>query len=167
MSDASLERLAGQVGAALKARGLLLATAESCTGGWIGMAVTSVPGSSDWYDRGFIAYSNQAKGELLGVRSETLERHGAVSEAAVLEMARGALERSRAQWSVAVSGIAGPAGGTADKPVGMVCLAWARQDGGAVASTRQFAGDRQSVRRQTVAAALAGLLDLLASQDPS
>lgn len=167
MTGASLEDLAARVGAELKARNLLLATAESCTGGWIGEAVTSIPGSSEWYERGFIAYSNQAKCELLGVRAETLERHGAVSEAAVREMAQGALERSGAQWSVAVSGIAGPAGGSAEKPVGMVCLAWARSGQAPLAVTRHFPGDRQAVRRATVAAALAGLLDLLAGKNPS
>ncbi len=166
MNRDSLEGLAARLGAELKSRGLMLVTAESCTGGWIGEAVTSIAGSSEWYDRGFIAYSNPAKGELLGVLPETLARHGAVSEAAVLEMAQGALDRSQAQWSVAVSGIAGPAGGTAEKPVGTVCLAWAGRGQAPVALTRLFAGDRQSVRRQTVVAALAGLLDLLAGKNP-
>jgi len=167
MDRDSLKDLAARLGAEFKARGLLLVTAESCTGGWIGEAVTSVSGSSEWYDRGFIAYSNAAKSELLGVRPETLERHGAVSEATVLEMAQGALDRSRADCSVAVSGIAGPTGGMPGKPVGTVCLAWARGGQAPVALTRHFTGDRQAVRRQTVAAALAGLLDLLVGKNPS
>jgi len=167
MDRDSLDDLAARLGEELRARGLLLVTAESCTGGWIGEAVTSVSGSSEWYDRGFIAYSNAAKSELLGVRPETLERQGAVSEATVLEMAQGALDRSRAHCSVAVSGIAGPTGGTPGKPVGTVCLAWARRAQGPVALTRHFAGDRRAVRRQTVAAALAGLLDLLMGKNPS
>jgi nicotinamide-nucleotide amidase len=164
MDDVALYDLAARLGAALKARGLLLATAESCTGGWIGQAVTAVPGSSEWYDRGFIAYSNEAKRELLGVSSQTLEREGAVSEAAVREMARGALAASRARVAVAVSGIAGPTGGTAAKPVGMVCLAWAEQGGETVAVTRHFGGDREVVRRRAVAAALEGLLDFVAGR---
>lgn len=156
-----LEWLAVAVGGALKARGLKLATAESCTGGWIGQTVTRVSGSSDWFDRGFITYSNEAKREVLGVRREILERHGAVSEEAVREMALGALSRSRAQAAVAVSGIAGPTGGSPEKPVGTVCLAWALPDGSVESETRHFQGDREAVRRSGVEAALAGLLDRL------
>ncbi|HSD59435.1 MAG TPA: CinA family protein, partial [Burkholderiales bacterium] len=146
--------------------GLDLATAESCTGGWIGQAVTAGSGSSEWYDRGFVAYSNEAKRELLGVTEETLARAGAVSEAAAREMARGALGKSRAQLAVAVTGIAGPTGGTPAKPVGTVCIAWAREGIEPFAVTRHFHGDREAVRRQTVAAALGGLLDLAQGKKP-
>jgi len=161
--DPGLFDLARRVGAALHARGWMLASAESCTGGWIGQCVTMVPGSSAWYDRGFITYTNAAKRQLLGVREQTLHAHGAVSEATVLEMALGALERSDAQLSVSVSGIAGPDGGTADKPVGTVWIGWARRGGSAHARGFVFAGDREAVRRQAVVAGLEGVL-ALASQ---
>ena len=166
MSDSELYDLALRLGAALKARGLTLASAESCTGGWIGQALTAVSGSSESYDRGFIAYSNDAKRELLGVSAQTLDSQGAVSEAVVREMARGALAKSRARLSVAVSGIAGPTGGTPAKPVGMVCLAWAAEGLEPLAVTRHFAGDREAVRRQAVAAALDGLLELVRGGKP-
>ena len=110
--------LATLAGARLKARGLKLVTAESCTGGWVAEAVTAIPGSSDWFERGFVTYSNEAKREMLGVRTETLDRAGAVSEETALEMARGALAASRAQVAVSITGVAGPTGGTATKPVG-------------------------------------------------
>jgi nicotinamide-nucleotide amidase len=163
--DRELYDLAAAVGAALKAQGLVLATAESCTGGWIGEAVTMIPGSSAWYDRGFITYTNNAKQQMLGVRAETLARHGAVSEATVREMAAGALAASDAQIAVSVSGVAGPTGGTPDKPVGMVCIGWARAGGAAVetrAETCRFNGDREAVRRQSVIRALKGVLDITA-----
>ena len=147
---------------ALRTRALMLVTAESCTGGWIGEAVTMVPGSSDWYERGFITYTYISKREMLGVKAETLEQYGAVSEQTVKEMAAGALARSHAQVAVTVSGTAGPAGGTPEKPVGTVCLAWAFKDGNAIAETRCFAGDRQMVRRQAVECALVGILKLIA-----
>jgi nicotinamide-nucleotide amidase len=154
-----LERLAKRLGTRLRKRKLMLVTAESCTGGWIAQAVTSVAGSSDWFERGFVTYSNAAKKNLLGVRASTLARHGAVSEETAREMAAGALRRSRAQIAVAVTGIAGPGGGTREKPVGMVCFAWARRRGSAESATRRFAGGRKSVRWQSVAAALRGLLE--------
>lgn len=154
-------QLAEQVGAALKARAVMLATAESCTGGWIGAAITAVPGSSDWYERGFITYSYIAKREMLGVKTKTLAKFGAVSEQTVREMVAGALAASHAQVAVAVSGTAGPAGGTPEKPVGTVCLAWALRGGEPVAETRHFAGDRDAVRSQAVERALAGVLELL------
>ncbi len=154
-----LHELAAQVGAALRARDLVLALAESCTGGWIAKVITDVPGSSGWFDRGFVTYSNTAKTDLLGVRKATVATHGAVSGEVVAEMAAGALQRSPADVVVAVSGVAGPDGGTADKPVGTVYLAWARRDSPARTERRQFAGDRDAVRRQTVAVALQGLLD--------
>lgn len=157
-----LETLAARLGTALKARGWWLVTAESCTGGWLGQVVTSVPGSSHWYDRGFITYTNAAKQEMLGVAAQTLARFGAVSEATVKEMAQGALARSRADVSVAISGIAGPGGATPDKPVGTVCMAWVSRPGNCELQTFHFAGDRAAVRRQAVAAALEGLLRLAA-----
>ena len=156
--------LAEQVGQALKARALMLVTAESCTGGGIGEAVTMVPGSSAWFERGFITYTNTAKHEMLGVKTETLESNGAVSEQTVKEMVAGALANSHAQVAVAVSGTAGPAGGTPEKPVGTVCLAWALRNGEPAAETRHFAGDREVVRRQSVERALAGLLALIEQQ---
>lgn len=161
MSDPALDTLAARLGAALLARGVKLATAESCTGGWVAQCVTSVAGSSDWYDRGFVTYSNASKEELLGVRSATLAAHGAVSEEAAREMAAGALARSHAGVAVAVTGVAGPAGGTAAKPVGMVCFAWAERGTAPRSATRSFQGDRESVRRQSVAAALEGVLESL------
>lgn len=161
LTDSGLYALAEQVGAALKSRALMLVTAESCTGGWVGEAVTMVPGSSDWYERGFITYTYISKREMLGVKVETLEQHGAVSEQTVKEMVTGALAASHAQVAVAVSGTAGPAGGTPEKPVGTVCLAWALRNGDPVAETRHFAGDREAVRRQSVERALAGVLELL------
>lgn len=157
----SVYRLAVDLGEALHKRGLMLAAAESCTGGWVAQAVTAVPGSSEWFERGFVTYSNAAKREMLGVKAETLERHGAVSEAAVREMAEGALARSHARVALAVSGVAGPSGGTRDKPVGMVCFAWAMADQPTRVMTRYFSGDREGVRRQSVQAALQGALDLL------
>jgi nicotinamide-nucleotide amidase len=158
MADA-LTALATLVGARLKARGLKLVTAESCTGGWVAQAVTAISGSSDWFDRGFVTYSNEAKREMLGVRAATLERSGAVSEETALEMARGALAASRAQAAVSITGVAGPTGGTAAKPVGMVCFGWALAGGGADAATRHFAGDRTAIRQQSVIFALQGVLE--------
>jgi nicotinamide-nucleotide amidase len=151
--------LAIALGRALTRRRLVAATAESCTGGLIAGAITDVPGSSGWFDRGFVTYSNVAKSEMLGVRAETVATHGAVSEETAAEMARGALERSGADLAVAVTGVAGPDGGTPAKPVGMVCFAWARRGGSVDTTTRRFEGDRAAVRAATVAAALQGLLD--------
>lgn len=156
----SLEALAARAGQALKAAGVRLATAESCTGGWVAQAITSMAGSSDWFERGWVTYSNAAKRDELGVGEQTLERHGAVSEETAREMAAGALRQSGAGAALSVTGVAGPGGGSAAKPVGMVCFAWAR--GSKIRSeTRHFAGDRDSVRRQSVAHALKGLLELL------
>jgi nicotinamide-nucleotide amidase len=150
------------VGQALLARGWMLCSAESCTGGAIAAAITDIAGSSQWFDRGFVTYSNQAKQEMLGVSADTLATFGAVSEATVREMVSGALARSAAQVAVAVSGIAGPGGGTADKPVGMVCLAWGLAGGEMRVCTEHFPGDRAAVRARTVQRALQGLLDVLA-----
>ena len=155
----TLDALAAAVGARLKEKGLTLVTAESCTGGWVAQAVTSASGSSEWFDRGFITYSNEAKREMLGVRPETLERHGAVSEETAREMAEGALAASRAQIAVAITGVAGPTGGTPQKPVGMVCFAWALRGGPVGAATHRFAGDREAVRRQSVVVGLQGVLN--------
>ena len=161
MPDKKLHKLAEQVGAALKARALMLATAESCTGGGVGEAVTMVPGSSDWYERGFITYTYVSKREMLGVKAATLQKHGAVSAQTVKEMVTGALAATHAQVAVAVSGVAGPAGGTPGKPVGTVCLAWALKNGEPIAETLRFAGDRAAVRKQAVERALVGVLKLL------
>lgn len=157
----ALYQLAEETGLALKVKGWMLATAESCTGGWVGEAITAIPGSSAWYDRGFITYTNESKQEMLGVSSVTLEEFGAVSEETVREMAAGALRHSHAYISVAISGIAGPSGGSPGKPVGTVCLAW-EVKGGAVKSERcLFSGNRQEVRRQAVGHALQGVLALM------
>ena len=157
----NLYGLAQRLGGLLRQRGLKLATAESCTGGWVGQAITSVPGSSEWYDRGIIAYSNQAKQDMLGVSETTLGRFGAVSEQTVTEMVSGALQRSGADLALAISGVAGPGGGTGEKPVGIVCFAWGRKGAEAVVETRYLQGDRAAVRRQAVEIALQRMLDLV------
>ena len=164
--DDVLYRLAARLGRMLKRRGLMIATAESCTGGWIGQAITMVPGSSEWFERGFITYTYISKREMLGVKSQTLARHGAVSEEVVQEMARGALARSHAQVAVSISGVAGPSGGTPDKPVGTVCLAWAVKRGPLVLETRRFRGDRDQVRRRSVAHALRGAIRIIGEKRP-
>jgi nicotinamide-nucleotide amidase len=156
-----VKALAEKVGARLKARGALLVTAESCTGGWAAQAVTAVAGSSEWFERGWVTYSNAAKQELLGVRPETLAQHGAVSEPTAREMALGALERSRGTIALAITGVAGPAGGTPAKPVGTVCFAWTGKNLAVSAETRHFAGDREAVRRQSVEYALERVVELL------
>ncbi|MDH5640905.1 MAG: CinA family protein [Nitrospira sp.] len=149
--------LATEAGELLKSQGMQLVTAESCTGGWLSKVITDIPGSSHWFDRGFITYTNMAKREMLGVSPETLVRYGAVSEEAVREMVSGALKRSHAQVSVAVSGIAGPGGATIYKPVGMVCLAW-NVNGTIKSITQQFEGNREQIRAQAVRDALQGIL---------
>ncbi len=160
----NLYELAAQVGIALRTRSRTLAIAESCTGGWIAKIITDVPGSSGWFDRGFVTYSNAAKTDLLGVRAATIAEHGAVSAEVVAEMAAGALERSPADLVIAVSGIAGPEGGTPDKPVGTVYLAWALRGGPVQTEIRHFPGNRDAVRLEAVAAALQGVLDVFARQ---
>ncbi|MCB1911304.1 MAG: nicotinamide-nucleotide amidase [Zoogloeaceae bacterium] len=152
--DAELAELSFQTGEFLRNRGWRLATAESCTGGWVAEVVTATAGSSSWFDRGFITYSDDAKRELLGVDPAVLRNSGAVSEATVKEMVTGALERSCAEVAVAISGIAGPSGGSEEKPVGTVCFAWGRKDSPAQAATQRFTGDREAVRRQAVIHAL-------------
>ncbi len=161
MSSGTVTALAALVGAKLKARGMMLATAESCTGGWVAQAVTAIAGSSDWFDRGFVTYSDAAKREMLGVSAATLASYGAVSEQTAREMAVGALAHSRAHAALAITGIAGPSGGSPEKPVGTVCFAWSRKDAASIAQTRLFKGDRESVRRQSVMFALQTLLELL------
>ena len=158
MTDKQLYQLAERVGAALKAKGMMMATAESCTGGWIAQAVTAVPGSSEWFERGFVTYTYISKREMLGVKSETLDAHGAVSEQTVREMTSGALARSHAQVAVSVSGTAGPSGGTLQKPVGTVCFGWGATGGMVQTAVEHFDGDREAVRRQAVAYALERVL---------
>lgn len=159
MNQQTLETLAAQVGALLLANGQKLATAESCTGGWVGQCLTAVAGSSDWFERGFVTYSNEAKHEMLGVDNETLLAHGAVSEATAAAMAAGALRYSHADWALAITGVAGPGGAAPDKPVGKVCFAWAGVEGRLDTETCHFKGARGAVRAQSVAYALNGLLE--------
>jgi nicotinamide-nucleotide amidase len=152
--------LAAKVGKRLKAARSMLVTAESCTGGWVSQAATGVAGSSAWFERGFVTYSNAAKQEMLGVRKSTLKKHGAVSEETAREMAKGALKKSRGRIAVAVTGIAGPTGGSDAKPVGTVCFSWATRRLQR-SEMRRFKGNRESVRRQSVIRALEGVLELL------
>lgn len=159
--------LAAAVGAALRARGLMLATAESCTAGGVAYAVTQVAGSSAWFDRGFVTYSNAAKRQMLGVPAADLDAHGAVSEPVARAMVLGALAESDAQVALAVTGIAGPAGGSADKPVGLVCFAWGQRRAAATAvrtARRRFDGDRAAVRTRSIIVALEGVLEVLADE---
>lgn len=160
-TDAELLALAAQAAQDVQRHGLMLVTAESCSGGWIAKTLTDLPGSSGWFDTGVVTYSYEAKEALLGVNPRTLERTGAVSEETVLEMVSGALARFGAGVAVAVTGIAGPSGGTPDKPVGTVWIGWKRRGRYAHARLFHFAGDREAVRRQTVAAALVGLCEAL------
>ena len=155
--DNALFPLSTAVGHALQARGLLLATAESCTGGGVAQAVTDIPGSSAWFERGFVTYSNGAKSGMLGVPAELIAAHGAVSEEVAAAMAQGTLAHSEAQVAVSTTGIAGPTGGVPGKPVGTVCFGWA-MDGRVQTQRLVFAGDRQAVREQAVAHALRELL---------
>jgi nicotinamide-nucleotide amidase len=155
-----MKKLAGQVGRLLKKNRQVLVTAESCTGGWVAQAVTSVAGSSAWFERGFVTYSNDAKHELLHVAKNTLKNRGAVSEQTAREMALGALGQSKGTVAVAITGIAGPGGGSREKPVGTVCFGWAHE-GTARTETRRFRGGRESVRRQSVVHALEGVMSCL------
>lgn len=159
--DTRLLTLAHEVGASLAAQGAMLATAESCTAGWVAKALTDVVGSGDWFLGGVVSYANQLKTALLGVPAELLREHGAVSRPVAEAMARGLLERTGADLAVAVSGIAGPTGGTEEKPVGTVWFAWGRRDGGEVSVNARrvhFPGDREAVRRQAVEYALTGVM---------
>lgn len=156
--DDTLTDLSRRVGELLAQRGWVMATAESCTGGWIAEAITAISGSSAWFDTGFVTYSNAAKQRLLGVPQATLERHGAVSPQVVEAMVAGALVNSSASIAVAVSGVAGPTGGSPEKPVGTVCLAWAWPGQAIFSETCHFNGDRNGIRRQTVIHALSTIL---------
>ncbi|MDJ0655905.1 MAG: CinA family protein [Xanthomonadales bacterium] len=158
-SDDALAGLAVALAKQLTARSQRLVTAESCTGGWIAKVLTDVAGSSGWFEGGMVTYSNALKSRLLGVEEPVITHHGAVSEPVVRAMAEGALVRTGCDWSLAVSGVAGPGGGTADKPVGLVWFAWAGA-GGVHSGSRRFPGDRESVRRFAVAHALERLLQL-------
>ncbi|MBY4897386.1 CinA family protein [Cupriavidus sp. AU9028] len=158
-----LEQLAVQAGIALKEKSLLLATAESCTGGLVAAAITDVSGSSAWFERGFVTYSNEAKSTMLGVPPRLIRDHGAVSEEVARAMADGALLNSRAQVSLSITGVAGPTGGTPDKPVGMVCFGWSNRIVTRV-ETQRFRGDRQQVRRQAAEHAMRGLLELVRNE---
>jgi nicotinamide-nucleotide amidase len=161
VSESGLEMLAVELGEALQRQNWMLATAESCTGGWLAQAVTSVAGSSAWFDRGFVTYSNAAKQDMLGVRAETLAQFGAVSEQTAREMAEGALARSAAQIAIAITGIAGPSGGSPEKPVGTVCFAWTVSGQPCVSASCRFDGDRVQIRASSVAFALRQLQALV------
>lgn len=157
----SLTRLSQQLGECLKKRKLTLATAESCTGGWVSQVITSIPGSSRWFDRGFVTYSNESKHEMLAVHQSTLDEFGAVSEEVAKEMAEGALRHSRAHITLSTTGVAGPDGGTEKKPVGIVCFGFAGQMFATKSDTKRFKGDRESIREQAVEFVLQELLFLL------
>ncbi|AFR04606.1 nicotinamide-nucleotide amidase [Pectobacterium brasiliense] len=159
MTEADILRLSALVGEKLKVRGAKLTCAESCTGGWLAKSITDIAGSSGWFDYGFVTYSNLAKQRLVNVNAETLEQHGAVSEAVVNEMAAGALQAADADFAISVSGVAGPDGGTEEKPVGTVWFGFTDKQGGAFAQTMRFSGDRNAVRLQSVHFALQTLLD--------
>lgn len=163
ISDFGLAALAQRVGSHLSRRNMWITTAESCTGGWLAKSITDIAGSSDWFSEGFVTYSNQSKVRRLGVPTKVLQKHGAVSKAAAVAMASGALRRAKAQVAVSVTGIAGPSGAVPGKPVGTVWIAWVTRKGGVIKVTTQlkrFRGDRESVRRKTVQAALRGILKM-------
>ena len=155
--DNELFELARQLGQLFRLKGKKIATAESCTGGWIAQIITEVSGSSAWFDRGFVTYSNAAKMEMLGVKPETLDNFGAVSAQTAKEMATGALAHSDADCAIAVTGIAGPDGGTAEKPVGTVFIAWAYKNQDVKVVQKKLSGNRHEIRRQTVKIALVGV----------
>jgi len=158
-----LDQLAIQAGVALADKSLMLATAESCTGGLVAAAITDVSGSSGWFERGFVTYSNEAKSTMLGVPAKLIRDHGAVSEEVARSMAEGALLNSRAQVALSVTGVAGPNGGTPEKPVGMVCFGWSNRIT-THTETQRFRGDRGQIRRQAAEHAMRGLLDLIRNE---
>ncbi|XXN62448.1 nicotinamide-nucleotide amidase [Enterobacter ludwigii] len=159
MNDEQLQQLSRRIGEQLKKQQATVTAAESCTGGWIAKVFTDISGSSAWFERGFVTYSNEAKQQMVGVQDTTLQQHGAVSEQTVREMATGAAKAAAAEYAIAVSGIAGPDGGTPDKPVGTVWFAIVGPEGRVLAQRQIFSGDRDAVRRQSVAWALQTLLD--------
>jgi len=159
-----MNALAVQVGEALKVHGMMLATAESCTGGGVAQAITDIAGSSAWFERGYVTYSNLSKQQMLDVSIATLEQHGAVSEATVRQMVRGALAHSNAHLALAVSGVAGPDGGSVDKPVGTVWFAWGYKQGACTARVHHLQGNRAEIRAQAVAISLHGVVELLAGR---
>ena len=161
MTEDDVTARARQLGHSCRRKGVVVATAESCTGGGIATAITRISGSAKWFERGFVTYDNDSKREMLGVDAKTLKEHGAVSEEAAIQMAAGAIARSHADVSVAVTGIAGPTGATPGKPVGTVHFAWATRGGVIQARRFLFKGDRAAVRLQSVYIAIQGLIDLL------
>jgi nicotinamide-nucleotide amidase len=163
-TETLLAQLAADLGAALRARGLLAATAASCTGGWVAQAITAIAGSSEWFERGFVTYSNAAKQELLGVSAATIAAHGAVSPETAAAMASGVLGHSRAALAVSITGVAGPSGGSDSKPVGTVWFGFAARGKGVETRHRLFAGDRYAIRAQAVVYALQGLVALAGAQ---
>lgn len=165
MVDDELLILSNALGHALKERAWMLALAESCTGGMAAQYITAIAGSSVWFDAGFVTYSNQAKTRMLGVNAETIAEHGAVSEQTALEMALGALAHSEADIAAAITGIAGPDGGSADKPVGTVCFAWVTQNGMQLSASHRFTGDRDMVRKESVKTVFEQLMSLTLPPD--
>ena len=161
MTEGEITRLARRLGRLARRRGVDIATAESCTGGGVATAITRISGSAKWFDRGFVTYTNLAKKQMLGVTQKSLGNYGAVSEQVAVEMARGALRHSPADVSVAITGIAGPTGGSRSKPVGLVWFAWASRRFPVQTRCFRFRGDRTAIRRQSVAVALKGLIQLL------
>jgi nicotinamide-nucleotide amidase len=159
VTEQQLEAMSADLGAAMQQKGWMLVTAESCTGGWLAQVVTAIAGSSTWFDRGFVTYSNAAKQDMLAVRPETLAEFGAVSQETAREMVVGALAQSQAQVAIAITGIAGPGGGSAEKPVGSVCFAWAVSGNSIAGSMQHFPGDRRQIRAASVAFALKQLLE--------
>lgn len=155
------EDLAQHLADKLIEQGAFLATAESCTGGGVAWCLTAVPGSSRWFERGFVTYTNRAKREMLGVSTDILAQFGAVSEKTAMAMANGALQHSPADYALSITGIAGPGGGSKEKPVGTVCFAWAGKDRDTLAKTLIFSGDRSAVRQQSIHTALQGMLDFI------
>ena len=161
MNQEKLEKISSELGELLKLKDYSFTCAESCTGGWVGHALTSIPGSSEWFGSSFVTYSYEAKIQILGVSSEDLDNFGAVSEEIVEQMVSGALHKSGANVGVAISGIAGPAGGTDTKPVGTVCFAWKMEGQDVITSTEYFAGERNEIRYSSVERALMGTIELV------
>ncbi len=159
--DLALKQLSGKLGRKLQLNHLRLAVAESCTGGWLSQVITSISGSSNWFDRGFVVYSNAAKKDLLQVSEKDLEQYGAVSEEVVAAMAQGALKNSDVDVSVAITGIAGPSGGTEERPVGLVWFGFAMKDANIQTIFHHFEGDRESIRQQAIQFALQQLIDIV------